>query len=87
MANPANVAAGLKGTLNNPIGQQNVSDEAKHHAEHRLETQGYKSASAHDSGHTKDPENVKRGIKAALHNPNVSEQKKDELRHKLDEQF
>ncbi|KAH9471398.1 hypothetical protein Pst134EA_005299 [Puccinia striiformis f. sp. tritici] len=63
MANPANVAAGLKGTLNNP----NVSDEAKHHAEHRLETQGYKSASAHDSGHTKDPENVKRGIKAALH--------------------
>ncbi|EFP91394.1 uncharacterized protein PGTG_17350 [Puccinia graminis f. sp. tritici CRL 75-36-700-3] len=83
MANPGNVAGGLKATLNNP----HVSDEAKEHAEHRLDTEGFKSGSAQETVHVKDPDNVKRGMKAALHNPNVSEGKKEELRHKLDEQF
>ncbi|KNZ62789.1 hypothetical protein VP01_1223g6 [Puccinia sorghi] len=35
----------------------------------------------------RNPEKVKQGMKAAIHNPNVSEGKKDELRHKLEDQF
>ncbi|OAV99617.1 hypothetical protein PTTG_00570 [Puccinia triticina 1-1 BBBD Race 1] len=85
MANPGNVAGGLKATLTNP----HVSDDAKEGAQHRLDTEGLKAAAAptQETVHVKDPENVKRGIKAALHNPRVSEGKKEELRHKLDEQF
>lgn len=103
MANPGNVAGGLKATLHNP----NVSDEAKQHAEYRLENdfgidvgnqgrsssgqedyrfssgQDFHSTSGQESGYAKDPDNIKRGIKAAIHNPNVSEGKKEELRQKL----
>ncbi|POW20831.1 hypothetical protein PSHT_03050 [Puccinia striiformis] len=39
MSNPGNVAGGLKATINNP----NVSDEAKAHAEERLETEDFPS--------------------------------------------
>ncbi|KAH9462510.1 hypothetical protein MJO28_002714 [Puccinia striiformis f. sp. tritici] len=80
MSNPGNVAGGLKATINNP----NVSDEAKAHAEERLETEDFPSV-ADETNQTKNPNNVIGGIKAAIKNPNVSEEKKEELRSKLDD--
>ncbi|CAH7675253.1 Conidiation protein 6-domain-containing protein [Phakopsora pachyrhizi] len=81
MSNPGNVAGGLKATINNP----KVSDEAKQHAQSRLENEEFSSANDR-GGETKNPGNVLGGIKAAINNPNVSDSKKDELRHKLNEE-
>ncbi|EFP91377.1 hypothetical protein PGT21_023821 [Puccinia graminis f. sp. tritici] len=79
MANPGNVAGGLKATINNP----NVSEQAKAHAEDRLEKEF--SLVADEGNESKNPKNVIGGIKAAINNPNVSEEKKSELRSKLDD--
>merc|ERR1712007_161196 len=80
MANPGNVAGGLKATINNP----NVSEQAKANAEHRLETEEFPSV-ADEANQSKNPNNVVGGMKAAINNPNVSEEKKSELRSKLDD--
>ncbi|MBW0481224.1 hypothetical protein O181_020939 [Austropuccinia psidii MF-1] len=80
MANPGNVAGGLKATINNP----KVSQEAKDSAQHRLETEDFPSTAEANQGE-KNPGNVAGGLKAAINNPNVSDQKKEELRHRLDE--
>jgi len=86
--NPNNVLGGYKATLSNP----NVSEEAKEHAREVLEESGVSSTSsltgrsAHTKeDHEKNPGNVIGGLKAALKNPNVSEEAKDDIRSNLDE--
>ncbi|KAI0932319.1 hypothetical protein AcW2_000986 [Taiwanofungus camphoratus] len=70
MANPGNVARGLKAAISNP----NNSEEAKGRASERLqemqETGELDSTEAHDA-------NVAIGHKAALTNPNISEGAKE----------
>jgi len=70
MANPGNVARGLKAAISNP----NNSEEAKQNAASRLEDMRSSgeldSAEAHAS-------QVERGHKAAISNPNVSQEAKD----------
>ncbi|KAH9937594.1 uncharacterized protein B0H18DRAFT_1113410 [Fomitopsis serialis] len=66
MANPGNVARGLKAAVSNP----NSSEEAKERAQARLEEMEQSgeanSAEAHNA-------QVRQGHKAATNNPNVSE--------------
>jgi len=70
MANPGNVARGLKAAISNP----NNSEEAKERASERLqdmqESGELESKEAHDA-------NVAIGHKAALSNPNISEEAKE----------
>ncbi|TFY55415.1 hypothetical protein EVJ58_g8271 [Rhodofomes roseus] len=70
MANPGNVARGLKAAISNP----NVSVDAKERAAERLD-------SMQDSGELESREaheaNVAIGHKAALSNPNVSDEAKE----------
>ncbi|KAI0669998.1 Conidiation protein 6-domain-containing protein [Trametes maxima] len=78
MANPGNVARGLKAAISNP----NNSEEAKERASNRL-------AQMEDSGEIDSPEahaaQVERGHKAAISNPNVSEETKQHSQQVLDE--
>ncbi|KAF9003379.1 Conidiation protein 6-domain-containing protein [Cyathus striatus] len=74
-----NVARGLKAAAHNP----RVSDEAKQNVQQRLqemgestESSGQKSQQPSEIG-GKDASNVLRGHKAAMHNPNVSEEAKE----------
>ncbi|KAB8270676.1 Conidiation protein 6-domain-containing protein [Aspergillus minisclerotigenes] len=69
-----NAMRGYKATLNNP----RVSDEAKQNAQSMLDQLGGDQPS-HDlyseSGEqNKDPMRVNAGLKAAAHNPNVSDE-------------
>ncbi|KAJ7604465.1 Conidiation protein 6-domain-containing protein [Roridomyces roridus] len=90
--NPANVAAGLKGVL----ARDNVSDEAKLNAEHRLEEMGVdigdgiSESKDHDHARQKyddgkNENNVIGGHKANLKNPNTSEESKEHSREYLEE--
>ncbi|TFY78957.1 hypothetical protein EWM64_g5060 [Hericium alpestre] len=85
---PARVAAGLKATMQNP----NVSMEAKHHAQEKLEQMG---AADPESEHgvpvryaptAGEEHRVHQlaGYKAALHNPRVSEKGKAHAREVLE---
>lgn len=70
MANPGNVARGLKAAISNP----NNSEEAKERASERLQE-------LQDAGHLDSREahdaNVAIGHKAAISNPNISEEAKE----------
>ncbi|KAJ7610492.1 Conidiation protein 6-domain-containing protein [Roridomyces roridus] len=99
--NPANVAAGLKGTL----ARDDVSDEAKQNAQRRLDemdtnTDGdYSSHTTNDSAEYKETSarqmyekeegknegNVRGGHKANLKNPNTSEESKEHSREYLED--
>ncbi|KAJ8482759.1 hypothetical protein ONZ51_g5145 [Trametes cubensis] len=78
MANPGNVARGLKGAMANP----NNSDEAKERVAQRLhqmeESGEVDSAEAHAG-------QVERGHKAAISNPNNSEEAKQHSKQVLDD--
>jgi len=83
---PENVARGLKATLSNA----SVSDEAKENAEARLEEMSGASTTEETAGTTSDesgknPANVARGLKAAISNPNNSEEAKEYAKQKLEE--
>ncbi|KAG9533051.1 hypothetical protein KCU93_g776, partial [Aureobasidium melanogenum] len=82
---PMRVAAGLKAALHNP----NVSDEAKENVSHHLaditSPSHADTTSASHAGDGKDPTRVAAGLKAALHNPNVSDDTKDHLKERLDD--
>ncbi|KAH0293537.1 hypothetical protein KCU62_g1169, partial [Aureobasidium sp. EXF-3399] len=90
---PMRVAAGLKAALHNP----NVSDEAKENVSHHLaeitspshadakSTSTASTAPASDTGDGKDPTRVAAGLKAALHNPNVSDDTKEHIQERLDD--
>ncbi|KAF5327883.1 hypothetical protein D9619_004154 [Psilocybe cf. subviscida] len=78
------VAAGLKGTINNP----NVSDDAKQRASQRLEEAGPDMQNLQSSNQGSDPSeahdnHVIGGYKATLKNPRVSDDAKDNAREKL----
>ncbi|KAG9693525.1 hypothetical protein KCU95_g6448, partial [Aureobasidium melanogenum] len=79
------VAAGLKAALHNP----NVSDEAKEDVSHHLaDITSSSHADTTSTSHAddgKDPTRVAAGLKAALHNPNVSDDTKDHLKERLDD--
>ncbi|KAG9826684.1 hypothetical protein KCU98_g15183, partial [Aureobasidium melanogenum] len=82
---PMRVAAGLKAALHNP----NVSDEAKENVSHHLAditspSQTETTSTSH-AGDGKGPTRVAAGLKAALHNPNVSDDTKDHLKERLDD--
>ena len=86
--NPDYVARGIKATIHNP----NVSSEAKDHAAQQLEDMGGREREAPEreepSGHLeheKNPDYVARGLKAAIHNPNVSAGAKDHAAQQLEE--
>ncbi|KAG2025254.1 hypothetical protein GB937_003016 [Aspergillus fischeri] len=83
---PENVMRGYKAfassanpnTLRNP----NVSQEAKQHAQQELDR--YESGDATSkSEEDRHASNVKRGLKAATHNPNVTDMGKKQARDKL----
>ncbi|KAK6007192.1 hypothetical protein QM012_006200 [Aureobasidium pullulans] len=82
---PMRVAAGLKAALHNP----NVSDEAKENVSHHLADMTSPShadaTSTPHAGDGKDPVRVAAGVKAALHNPNVSDDTKEHLKERLDD--
>jgi len=84
----SHVVGGYKATLSNP----NSSEAAKEHAQHTLDALGVETGkdASHHSSHKKDdseknPANVEGGLKAAISNPNVSEEAKDHARAKLEE--
>ena len=90
--NPDYVARGLKAAIHNP----NVSSEAKDHAAHPLEDMGVKTSDSdaqkpsaeehlHHLEHEKNPDYVARGLKAAIHNPNVSSEAKDHAAQQLED--
>ncbi|PCH33554.1 hypothetical protein WOLCODRAFT_147645 [Wolfiporia cocos MD-104 SS10] len=78
MANPGNVARGLKAAISNP----NNSEEAKQNAQGRLNDMDSRgeldSAEAHAG-------QVERGHKAAISNPNVSEEAKAHSKSLVDD--
>eukprot|EP01118_Nematostelium_gracile_P020517 TRINITY_DN996_c0_g1_i1.p1 TRINITY_DN996_c0_g1~~TRINITY_DN996_c0_g1_i1.p1 ORF type:complete len:162 (+),score=44.41 TRINITY_DN996_c0_g1_i1:53-538(+) len=83
--NMGNVIGGYKAAMHNP----NVSEEAKEHAKEFLEDHGVFEPSSTDQ-HFEAPSfagkhktNVIAGYKSTLHNPNVSEEAKDNARHVL----
>ncbi|KAL1958430.1 hypothetical protein VTO42DRAFT_4531 [Malbranchea cinnamomea] len=80
-----NQMRGYKAAAHNP----RVSDKAKHHAEQILEehsdvgTSNVQQDVEEDEFGDKDPANVARGLKAAMHNPNVSKEGREEAERKL----
>ncbi|CDO72336.1 hypothetical protein BN946_scf184977.g33 [Trametes cinnabarina] len=78
MANPGNVARGLKGTLSNA----NNSEEAKERAAERLQQM-------EESGEIDSPEahagQVERGHKAAISNPKNSDEAKQHSKKVLED--
>ncbi|KAJ4399458.1 conidiation-specific expression protein [Neurospora sp. IMI 360204] len=85
---PDNVLRGHKATLNNPhITEQ--SDAAKEHSKQVLENadEPYDQSSSDQKSTEqgeKDPGNVARGLKAAISNPGVSEEAKENAKKKLE---
>ncbi|KAI5246782.1 hypothetical protein E4T43_02415 [Aureobasidium subglaciale] len=84
MSNIGNVLGGHKANLSN----SNTSEESKQHSLEVIEKElGTESSSdvgatAHnDDG--KDPVRVAAGLKAALHNPNVSDEARENVSHHL----
>ncbi|KAB8068707.1 Conidiation protein 6-domain-containing protein [Aspergillus leporis] len=79
-----NAMRGYKATLNNP----RVSDEAKRNAQSMLDQLGGSQPSEdlyNQSGESnKDPMRVNAGLKAASHNPNVSEQGRQNAAERVD---
>jgi len=83
-----NVAGGYKATLHN----DNVSEEAKDHAQKELDRMGVDADEKTDSSKSrsssadvegKNPNNVAGGYKATLKNPNVSAEAKDNAKEQL----
>ncbi|KAH0612773.1 uncharacterized protein H6S33_009153 [Morchella sextelata] len=85
--NPGNVIGGHKANLHNP----NTSQKSKDHSRDILEDIGSSTKSsggrsmAHGDNDSKNPDNVARGYKAAMSNPNVSSEAKERAGHKLEE--
>ncbi|KEQ77614.1 hypothetical protein M436DRAFT_37060 [Aureobasidium namibiae CBS 147.97] len=86
MSNIGNVIGGHKANLHNP----NTSEKSKQHSleviEKELGTEantGTDAAAHNDDG--KDPMRVAAGLKAALHNPNVSDDTKEHIQERLDD--
>ncbi|KAI4757360.1 hypothetical protein E4T52_10719 [Aureobasidium sp. EXF-3400] len=86
MSNIGNVIGGHKANLHNP----NTSEESKQHSLEVIEKEvgteantGTGTTAHNDDG--KDPMRVAAGLKAALHNPNVSDEAKENVSHHLDE--
>jgi len=84
--NNKRVIGGYKATLHNP----NSSEEAKEHARSILKKLGVDPEAkeeAHSSGDLegKNPGNVIGGYKAAAHNPNLSDEAREEAKKKLEE--
>ncbi|KAM6513876.1 hypothetical protein FALCPG4_015077 [Fusarium falciforme] len=81
---PQNVERGPRAAINNP----RVSERVKEHDREILEKEfqedvsGLGGREAPEEG--KDPGNVARGLKAAIHNPNVSEKAKEQDRQRLE---
>ncbi|OTB16571.1 hypothetical protein K445DRAFT_331157 [Daldinia sp. EC12] len=85
MPTEAQIAGGHKANLNNP----NTSQEAKEHSKQVLENEFNggdvpKSGSGGDDGN-KNPGNVAGGLKAAINNPNVSEEAKQSAKERLND--
>ncbi|KAI0724447.1 hypothetical protein C8T65DRAFT_626499 [Cerioporus squamosus] len=78
MANPGNVARGLKAGLSNP----NTKEENREKIENRLKDMQASGEANSDEAHAAQ---VKQGHKAAINNPNVSEETKDRSRSKIGE--
>ncbi|KAI0639307.1 hypothetical protein C8Q77DRAFT_1152293 [Trametes polyzona] len=78
MANPGNVARGLKAALSNP----NNSEEAKERVAQRLEDM---EASGEANSAEAHRGQVERGHKAAITNPNNTEETKQHSQAVLDE--
>ncbi|KAI4722182.1 hypothetical protein E4T48_01594 [Aureobasidium sp. EXF-10727] len=84
MSDIGNVVRGHKANLSNP----NTSEESKQHSleviekELGTETNSGAGATAHNDD-SKDPMRVAAGLKAALHNPNVSDEAKENVSHHL----
>ncbi|KAL0948989.1 hypothetical protein HGRIS_009088 [Hohenbuehelia grisea] len=79
--NAGNVIGGYKATLSNP----NSSEEAKEHAQQKVDdlTEEFGDTGSSDAGKNKG--NVIGGHKANLKNPNTSEEAKDHSRQVLQE--
>ncbi|KAL4781034.1 Conidiation protein 6-domain-containing protein [Aspergillus varians] len=80
-----NQMRGYKATLNNP----NVSQEAKDHAQKVLDNELGGNQPQEDlygtrGDHDKDPNRMAAGLKAAMHNPGVSQSGKEQAKEKLD---
>ncbi|THY36890.1 hypothetical protein D6D01_00011 [Aureobasidium pullulans] len=86
MSNIGNIIGGHKANLSNP----NTSEESKQHSlevikkETGTEATSGTGATTHDDD-GKDPMRVAAGLKAALHNPNVSDEAKEGVKVHLDE--
>ncbi|KAH7148867.1 Conidiation protein 6-domain-containing protein [Dactylonectria macrodidyma] len=80
----AQVAGGHKANLKNP----NTSEESKEHSREVLKNQtssgGGDDFVADDDNSGKNPNNVAGGLKAALKNPNVSDEAKESAKQRLD---
>ncbi|KAH9857873.1 hypothetical protein C2E23DRAFT_801842 [Lenzites betulinus] len=76
MANPGNVARGLKSAISNP----NTSEEAKERAAGRLAEMEYTGEADSAAAHAGQ---VQRGHKAAISNPNTSEEAKQHSKDAL----
>ncbi|OJJ52419.1 hypothetical protein ASPSYDRAFT_164865 [Aspergillus sydowii CBS 593.65] len=79
-----NQMRGYKATLNNP----NVSQEAKDHAQKVLDSDLGGNQPREDlydarGEHDKDPNRMAAGLKAAMHNPGVSQSGKEQAKEKL----
>ncbi|KAA8911991.1 conidiation-specific protein 6 [Sphaerosporella brunnea] len=85
MPNPGNIIGGHKANLHNP----NTSEESKQHSREVLErefeggkTEKFSTAGSQGGGQA-NPKNVEGGLKAAMHNPNVKPETKEQLKNRL----
>ncbi|EPS26424.1 hypothetical protein POX_g09277 [Penicillium oxalicum] len=85
---------GYKAAAHNPRNSSEARAHAQEevtklsHAEHEHERQSGQPQYSSDEEHPyneRHEENVKRGLKAAVHNPRVSQGGKERAQHKLDE--
>ncbi|OJJ03364.1 hypothetical protein ASPVEDRAFT_134814, partial [Aspergillus versicolor CBS 583.65] len=79
-----NQMRGYKATLNNP----NISQEAKDHAQRVLDSeiggiQPQEELYGTRGDHDKDPNRMAAGLKAAMHNPGVSQSGKEHAKERL----
>ncbi|EYE90516.1 Con-6 family protein [Aspergillus ruber CBS 135680] len=84
MKDIGNVARGYKAAIHN----RNVSSEGRLHAEEELKRIQSNEAPGNEAGLSDDEErhnrNVARGLKAATHNPNVTDVGKQQARGRLE---
>ncbi|RPD82661.1 hypothetical protein L226DRAFT_607753 [Lentinus tigrinus ALCF2SS1-7] len=78
MANPGNVARGLKAAVSNPNNSEETRADAQRRLDEMIDSGDATSTQAHNA-------QVKQGHKANINNPNTSEEAKERSRRAIED--